>query len=472
MSAIFESDVEQFVIELLQNQGFDYLAPEQQEAERANLSEVVLLSRLKDSMDRLNPALGAEVKEQAIRLILNPPSQNLIDNNEAFHKLLTEGVEVEFMKEGNLRGGKVKLVDFDEVRNNDFLVCNQFTVTEQNLTKRPDVVLFINGLPLVVIELKNPADEVATVAIAFTQLSNYKKAIPSLFHYNSILIASDGLDARAGTISSDFGRFAAWKSVDGVREDRKTIPQVETLIRGMLNKKTLLDLVKQFIVFEKTRKEVKKTGLTSVVTVKKLAGYHQYFAVRKAVDSTLTAAKAEGDGKVGVVWHTQGSGKSLSMVFYTGKVVLSMDNPTVVVITDRNDLDDQLFDTFAGCRQLLRQEPVQAANRDHLKGLLKTAGGGIVFTTIQKFSPADGGNVYEQLSERKNIVVIADEAHRTQYGFKPKTINVKDEKGNTVGKKIVYGFAKYLRDALPHASFIGFTATPIEKEDVSTPAVF
>jgi len=337
------------------------------------------------------------------------------------------------------------------------VLCNDATVS--------DVVIFINGLPLVVIELKNPADENATVAKAFTQLQNYKNAIPSLFNYNGILVASDGLDAKAGTISSDFGRFAAWKSVDGVRENKATVPQVETLIKGMLRKDVLLDLVKQFIVFEKTKKE--DAGLSSVVTVKKVAAYHQYFAVNKAVESTISAASQEGSRRAGIVWHTQGSGKSLSMVFYTGKIVLALDNPTVVVVTDRNDLDGQLFDTFAGCRGLLRQEPVQAQSIPHLKRLLKTAGGGIVFTTIQKFSPDEGQAVYDLLSERKNIVVIADEAHRSHYGFKAK--NIEDENG---GIRTTYGFAKYLRDALPNASFIGFTATPIEKEDASTPAVF
>jgi type I restriction enzyme R subunit len=467
MTPIFESDIEQFVIELLQSQGFDYLSPEEQEAERANLSEVVLIARLKNAIETLNPSIPQEAKEQALRQVLNLPSQNLIDNNEAFHKMLTEGIEVEYLVEGNIRGDKVWLIDWQDIKNNEFLACNQFTVIENNITKRPDVVLFVNGLPLVVIELKNPADENATVAKAFTQLQNYKNAIPSLFYYNGILIASDGFDAKAGTISSDFGRFAAWKSIDGVREDKATVPQIETLIKGMLKKDVLLDLVKQFIVFEKTKKEDSKTGQSFVVTVKKLAAYHQYFAVNKAVESTISAASQQGCRKAGIVWHTQGSGKSLSMVFYTGKIVLKLNNPTIVVVTDRNDLDNQLFDTFAGCRQLLRQEPVQAQSIPHLKTLLKTAGGGIVFTTIQKFSPDEGATIYDLLSERKNIVVIADEAHRSHYGFKSK--NIEDKDG---GVRTTYGFAKYLRDALPKASFIGFTATPIEKEDASTPAVF
>jgi len=467
MTPIFESDIEQFVVELLRGQGFDYLAPEEQETERKDLGEVVLKDRLKKAIDTLNLSIPDEAKEQALRQVLNLPSQNLIDNNEAFHRMLTEGIEVEYLVEGNIRGDKVWLIDWQDIKNNEFLACNQFTVIENNINKRPDVVIFINGLPLVVIELKNPADENATVAKAFTQLQNYKNAIPSLFYYNGILIASDGFDAKAGTISSDFGRFAAWKSVDGVREDKATVPQIETLIKGMLRKDVLLDLIKQFIVFEKTKKEDIKTGLSSVVTVKKLAAYHQYFAVNKAVESTISAASQEGSRKAGIVWHTQGSGKSLSMVFYTGKIVLKLNNPTIVVVTDRNDLDGQLFDTFAGCRGLLRQDPVQAQSIPHLKTLLKTAGGGIVFTTIQKFSPDEGAAVYDLLSERKNVVVIADEAHRSHYGFKSK--NIEDKNG---GVRTTYGFAKYLRDALPNASFIGFTATPIEKEDASTPAVF
>ena len=466
MSKIFESTIEEFVIELLQNKGWQYLSPEEQEMERRNLSEVVLKSRLKRAIETINPTISEEAREQALRQVLNLPSQNLIDNNEAFHRLLTEGIEIEVMGEEGIKGDKVWLVDFSHPENNEFLACNQFTVIENNINKRPDVVLFVNGLPLVVIELKNPVDENATVAKAFTQLQNYKNAIPSLFYYNAALVASDGLDTRAGTISSDISRFLAWKSSDGFKEDTVTTPQIETLIKGMLGKNILLDLIRHFIVFEKSKKEDKKTGLSSVVNIKKIAAYHQYFAVNKAIEETLRATSKQGNGKAGVVWHTQGSGKSLSMVFYTGKSVLELNNPTIVVITDRNDLDDQLFDTFASCKQLLRQEPVQAHNRENLKELLRVAGGGIIFTTIQKFFPEDGSANFDLLSERKNIIVIADEAHRSQYGFGAKT---SEKNGEIITK---YGFAKYLRDALPHASFIGFTGTPIEKEDASTPAVF
>ena len=466
MSKIFESTIEEFVIELLQNQGWQYLSPEEQELERPNISEVVLKSRLNRAIETINPTISEEAREQVLRQVLNLPSQNLIDNNETFHRLLTEGIEVEVMGEEGIKGDKVWLVDFAHSENNEFLACNQFTVIENNINKRPDVVLFVNGLPLVVIELKNPTDENATVQKAFTQLQNYKNAIPSLFYYNAALVASDGLDARAGTISSDISRFLAWKSSDGYKEDRATTPQIETLIKGMVGKSVLLDLIRHFIVFEKSKKEDAKTGLSSVVNIKKIAAYHQYFAVNKAIEETLRATSEQGNGKAGVVWHTQGSGKSLSMVFYTGKSVLELNNPTVVVITDRNDLDDQLFDTFAGCKQLLRQEPVQAHSRENLKELLRVAGGGIIFTTIQKFFPEDRAANFDLLSERKNIIVIADEAHRSQYGFGAKTT----EKNGEIFTK--YGFAKYLRDALPHASFIGFTGTPIEKEDASTPAVF
>jgi len=466
MTKIFESNIENFAIELLEKQGYVYLSPEQQEVERENLSEVVLRGRLKSAIDKLNPNIPEEAREQALREVLNLPSQNLVENNEAFHQILTDGVGVEYQKNGDTVGDKVWLVDFANPLNNDLVVCNQFTVIENGVNKRPDVVLLVNGLPLVVIELKNPTDENATVQKAFTQLQNYKNAIPSLFYYNGILVASDGLDAKMGSLTAGWSRFMAWKTVDGVKEDKSTVPQIETLIKGMLRPDVLLDLVKQFTVFEKTKKEDPQTGLTSVETVKKIAAYHQYHAVNKAVVSTKEASREDGNRKVGVVWHTQGSGKSLSMVFYAGKIVLELDNPTIVVITDRNDLDDQLFDTFASSKQLLRQEPIQANNRAHLKELLQTAGGGIIFTTIQKFSPEDLSKNFDLLSERRNIVVIADEAHRSQYGFGAKTL-IKNGQAHTK-----YGFAKYLRDALPNASFVGFTGTPIEKEDVSTTAVF
>lgn len=504
-SKITESAIETFAIELLETQGYHYIygpdiAPDSDTPERSSFEEVLLLDRLKAAVARINPAVPADAREDAIKQIERLSSPELIANNEAFHRLLTEGIKVSYQKDGQNRGDLVWLVDFHNPENNDFVVLNQFTIIENHVNKRPDVILFVNGLPLVVIELKNPADENATTHSAFKQLQTYKQAIPALFPYNAFLIISDGLEAKAGTLSAGFSRFMAWKTADGQVEASHLVSQLEIMIQGMLNKATLLDLVRHFIVFEKSKKEDKDTGIITIQTVKKLAAYHQYHAVNRAVESTLRAsgfvirAKNEsssmmvcespesyglpgvkkqpiGDKKGGVVWHTQGSGKSLSMVFYTGKIVLAMDNPTVLVITDRNDLDDQLFDTFAASKQLLRQEPVQAENRDQLKELLKVASGGVVFTTIQKFQP-DEGNVYEKLTDRTNIIVIADEAHRTQYGFKPKTIDDKDANGNVIGKKVVYGFAKYMRDALPNATYLGFTGTPIESTDVNTPAVF
>lgn len=671
MTNITESNIEQLGVETLQSSGWEYqpglaLVPGSETSERSSYEQVLLLSRLRRAIARLNPDIPAEVQEQALRTVQRIHSPELITNNEQFHKYLTDGVPVQYRAGNRELGGYVWLIDFANADNNEFLVVNQYTVVEKDQNKRVDVVLFVNGIPLVVIELKNPVDENATIEKAFQQIETYKATIPGLFTYNSICIISDGNDCRAGTISSDFTRFMAWKSTDGRQEASKFVPQLETLLKGMLNRQTLLDLVRNFIVFEKTKKLDKKTGLMQVETVKKLAAYHQYFAVNKAVESTIRAAgflpsldpsqreggaptgrsitlsQWERDGvreeanyrggpafsslleearalrrrqtpaeeifwqivrdrkflnlkfrrqhqigpyitdffcnerklvveldggvhqipeqkerdkerdayltslgnkvvrlkneeiterleqtldslanyilslwerlgeggtppeggpspstplpagggsglathKAGVVWHTQGSGKSLSMVFYAGKIVAELNNPTIVMITDRNDLDDQLFDTFAASKQLLRQEPVQADSRDKLKELLKVASGGIVFTTIQKFFPEDGGTVYERLSDRSNIVVIADEAHRTQYGFEAKLKDVKlagrsdqDAGGNpetneVVGKRISYGYAKYLRDALPNATYLGFTGTPIEKEDRNTPAVF
>lgn len=505
MNKITESAIEKFTVELLEKTGYEYvyapsMAPDSETPERDSFEDVLLLERLRSAVGRINPDVPRDAWEDAIKQLQRLNSPELIANNEAFHRMLTEGIKVTFQKQGRSRGDLVWIVDFDRPENNDFLVANQFTVMANNVNKRPDVVLFVNGLPLVVIELKNPTDENATVRSAFRQLQTYKQAVPALFAYNGLLVASDGLEARTGSISAGFTRFMAWKSADGLVEASSLVGQLETLIKGMLNKATLLDLLRHFVVFEKSKKEDRETGIISVQTVKKIAAYHQYYAVNRAVVSTLRAAnyqaskkeiydgtevgispasyglsgvtqQPEGDRKGGVVWHTQGSGKSLSMVFYTGKIVLAMDNPTVVVITDRNDLDDQLFDTFAASKQLLRQEPVQAEDRVHLKTLLKVASGGVIFTTIQKFQPEEG-NVYDTLSERENIIVIADEAHRTQYGFKAKIVDDKDKNGNVIGQKVVYGFAKYLRDALPHATYLGFTGTPIEKTDVNTPAVF
>jgi len=498
MSKLTESAIEDFAIKLLERQGYTYIhapdiAPDSDTPERSNYADVFLTGRLERAIQRINPKLPTNAQQTALKEVQRINSPELLTNNETIHRLLTEGVPVSTQKDGDERGERVWLIDFTHPDNNEFVVANQFTVIENHQNKRPDLVLFINGLPLVVIELKNVTDENATLKAAYQQLDTYKHTIPSLFNTNALLVISDGLEAKAGSLSAGFTRFMTWKSADGKAEASHLVSQLETLILGMLNKHTLLDLLRHFIVFEKSKKEDPTTGVISIHTVKKLAAYHQYYAVNAAVESTLRAAaiadpsqikespasyglpgvvtQPKGDKKAGVVWHTQGSGKSLSMVFYTGKIVLTLDNPTVLIITDRNDLDDQLFDTFAASKQLLRQDPVQADNREQLKDLLKVASGGVVFSTIQKFQP-ETGNVYEQLSNRRNIVVIADEAHRTQYGFSAKTVDEKDADGDVIGKRVVYGFAKYLRDALPNATYLGFTGTPIEKTDVNTPAVF
>ncbi|NQS89890.1 type I restriction endonuclease subunit R, partial [Patescibacteria group bacterium] len=453
---ITESEVEEVALDILLELGYKPIygpdiSPDGANAERKDYSEVVLVEGLRKAIDSINPDIPREAKEDAIRKILRTDSPALVVNNQSFHRMLVDGVDVSYKKNGRIVYDKVWLFDFEKPENNEFLAINQFTVIEENNNRRPDIILFVNGIPLVVIELKNPADEEATIWSAFNQIQTYKDDIPSLFRSNEIVVISDGLEARAGTITSKRDRFMHWKSING--DKPKDMSQIEVLLRGMFSKERLLDLVRYFIVFEK-EKELQK----------KLAAYHQYHAVNKALESTVKATRS--NKKAGIVWHTQGSGKSLIMVFYTGKLVLELDNPTIVVLTDRNDLDDQLFGTFSRCHGLLRQTPVQANSREKLKKLLKVSSGGIVFTTIQKFFPDESREKYPLLSDRDNIVVIADEAHRSQYGFKAKILKKEDK------ALLKYGFAKYLRDALPNASFIGFTGTPIEKADKSTPAVF
>jgi len=480
MKPITEDKIETFAIEVLQSMGWEYvhglaIAPGAEQAERENFEQIILVNRLRKSVSVLNPTIPHDAQEQAIQKVLRIYTPELLHNNETFHQLLVEKVKISYQQDGFERSYEVALMDFENPLNNEFLCVNQYTIVEKNQNKRPDVLLFVNGLPIVVIELKNAADENATMRKAFDQLQTYKSTIPSLFTYNAICVISDGMECKAGSVSAGYSRFMTWKTADGKKEASRFIPQLEILLKGMLNPSTLLDLVRNFIVFEKSKKEDSKTGITQIETVKKLAAYHQYYAVNKAVQSSIIASGVNGDKRGGVVWHTQGSGKSLSMVFYSGKLITApeMQNPTILVITDRNDLDDQLFDTFANSKQLLRQEPVQAKDREHLKELLKVASGGIVFATIQKFLPEDQKSVYEQLSERKNIVVIADEAHRTQYGFEASIKEVKDkETKEKIGERIAYGFAKYMRDALPNATYIGFTGTPIEGTDVNTPQVF
>ena len=488
MKPITENIIEESAIKMLQALGWEYangrdISPEGMFCERESFSQVILPKRLEAAIARINTHISFDAQQAAGQKVQRIYSPDIIANNEEFHRMLVEKVKIPYQQNGYERSHEVALIDFDNPANNDFLVVNQFTIIENNHNKRPDIILFINGLPIGVIELKNAGDEKADVESAYRQLQTYKSVIPSLFTFNELCVISDGLDCRAGSLSADFGRFTAWKTVDGEKEASKFKPELETLINGMLQPKVLLDIIRNFNVFEKSKKE--EEGLVQIRTIKKLAAYHQYFAVNKAVESAIRASALSlspsgrtgeglGDGRGGVVWHTQGSGKSLSMVFFSGKLITSpeMQNPTIVVITDRNDLDDQLFDTFAGATQLLRQEPLQANSRDHLKELLQVASGGIVFTTIQKFLPEGQKAVYDTLSERRNVVVIADEAHRTQYGFDAKYLDVKDEQGNVIGKRLAYGFAKYMRDALPNATYIGFTGTPIEGTDINTPQVF
>lgn len=460
IAIITENQVEQVLIEEFLELGYAWLhggdispgglAPERE------YHEVVLKARLEQAIAAINPKVPLEAREEALRKVLRSDSPSLYQNNYTFHRYLTEGVDVEYRIDGRIAGDKVWLMDYENPENNEFLVVSQFTVIEGNTNKRPDLVLFINGLPLVVIELKNAADENADINAAFNQLQTYKHAIPSLFQYNALLIASDGWEAVYGSLTSPRQFFQPWKSIDGRLVADDDIPQMEVLTKGLLTKKVLPDLIRHFTVFHQDKEEIRKI----------IPRYHQYFAVNKALETTRLATAETGDRRAGVIWHTQGSGKSLTMVFYTGKLVLSLNNPTIVVLTDRNDLDDQLFDTFSLSQDLLRQTPVQADSRDDLKRLLSVSSGGIVFTTIQKFFPevqeridiGDGKTKgitgkYEMLSDRRNIVVIADEAHRSQYDF-------------------LDGFARHMRDALPYASFIGFTGTPIEKTDKNTQAVF
>ncbi|OPY48626.1 MAG: hypothetical protein A4E48_02655 [Methanosaeta sp. PtaU1.Bin060] len=459
-----ESHVESAALSWLSSLGYTHIfgpdiVPGEPAAERASFQEVILSRRLRDALYRLNPPIPADALEEALRKVTRPDSPSLLANNRAFHRLLIDGVQVEYKHEdGHIAGDYARLVDFEHPENNEFLAINQFTVVEGQQSRRPDIVIFVNGLPLAVIELKNPADEEATIQTAFQQLQTYKNDIPSLFTYNEMLVISDGLEARAGTLTSDWARFMPWRTIDGDKIEPKGKPELDVLIKGIFEKSRFLDLIRHFIVFETDGNKI----------VKKMAAYHQYHAVNKAVECTVLACSPQGDRRAGVIWHTQGSGKSLSMAFYAGKIIghPAMENPTLVVLTDRNDLDDQLFDTFAACQELLRQKPVQAEDRESLKKLLSVASGGVIFTTIQKFSPEGDKEKYPLLSDRRNIVFIADEAHRSQYGFKAHTVKKKD------GAYIAYGFAKYLRDALPNASFIGFTGTPIEKTDVNTPAVF
>ena len=462
MSALPESDVEDAALAWLARMDYAVLhgpdiSPDGAVPERVSYDQVLLTKRLRDALERLNPHLPAETLEEVSRKVQQTEIPSLIEENRRLHRYLIEGVPVEIAREdGSISGDVAGLIDFDNVDDNDWLAVNQYTVVEHSHNRRPDVVLFVNGLPLAVIELKNPGDENATLEGAFNQLQTYKDQIPSLFRTNAVLVTSDGLHARIGSLTANLERFMPWRTVDGSVIAPKGTPELETLIEGVFEKSRFLTLIRDFTVIADTGSGV----------IKIVSGYHQFHAVRHAVESTVAATSLDGDRRIGVIWHTQGSGKSLLMAFYSGQIIAhsAMENPTIVVITDRNDLDDQLFGTFSMCRDLLRQTPLQADSRDDLQKVLTRPSGGVVFTTIQKFAPESGETKYSALTERRNVVVIADEAHRSQYGFRAKVARKTGE--------ISYGFAKYLRDALPNASFIGFTGTPIEKDDVNTPAVF
>ncbi len=483
MVGITESEVEDAALQWLV--GLSYavahgpdIGPEGSVPERGSYDEVLLAGRFREALARLNPHLPAETLEDVLRKMRQTETPSLIEENRRLHRYLIDGVPVEVAREdGSIGGDTARLIDFTDVDSNDWLAVNQFTVIEGQNNRRPDVVLFVNGLALAVIELKNPGDGNATLEGAFNQLQTYKDEIPSLFRTNAALMTSDGIQARLGSLTADLERFMPWRTVDGAAIAPKGSPELQTVIEGVFERNRFLTLIRDFTVF----------GDTGSGIVKIVGGYHQFHAVRRAVASTLRAlpgsarqvredpvqynlpsvvSQEKGDRRIGVIWHAQGSGKSLLMAFYAGRIIAhpEMRNPTVVVVTDRNDLDDQLFGTFAMCRDLLRQTPQQADSREDLQKVLTRPSGGVVFTTIQKFAPESGETDHPVLTHRRNVVVIADEAHRSQYGFRARMARKTGE--------ISYGFAKHLRDALPNASFIGFTGTPIEKEDVNTPAVF
>lgn len=475
MAYLTESDLENVALDWLSGLGYQPLfgpdvAPDTPAAERHGYHEVVLATRLMQALQRINPQVPDDAIQDAFRKLTQPGSASLVANNHIIHRYLVDGVPVEYQRtDGTISGDLVRVLDYDAIDNNEFLAIHQFTVVENRHERRPDIVLFVNGLPLAVIELKNATAEEATIWTAYNQLQTYKEEIPSLFAYNEALVISDGIQARLGTITANKERFMPWRTIEGEQLADTKLPQLQVVLQGVFDKRRFLDLIRYFIVFEEAPGDT---------YVKKMAGYHQYHAVNVAVQETLRACvptsglaivqdesgtyfargqrqATPGDKRVGVVWHTQGSGKSLTMAFYAGRIIThpAMENPTIVVITDRNDLDDQLFGTFARCKELLRQPPIQAESRAKLREYLRTSSGGVIFTTVQKFFPIEGEDRHPLLSERWNIVVIADEAHRSQYDF-------------------IDGFARHMREALPNASFIGFTGTPIESTDKNTRAVF
>ena len=475
MNTFNESHLEEACLEWLQSLGYhikhgEEIKPESAGAERHDYRDVVLEGRLQAALSRINPRLPAEALDEAARKVLRSDAPELLQSNHRFHRLLTEGIPVSWRAaQGEEKHDLAWLVDYANPAANDLLAVNQYTVLDHG-TRRPDIVVFINGLPLAVLELKNPADERATAKKAFGDLQIYKSEIPSLMAYNALLVASDGLQARAGSLTADWERFMPWRAIDGGAAP-KGMTELEILVRGIFEPSRFLNLMAHFTVFEQDGPHL----------LKKIAAYHQFHAVNYAVERTVRASAPDGSRKVGVVWHTQGSGKSLTMVFYAAKIArcAEMKNPTLVLLTDRNDLDDQLFGTFCSCAELLRQTPVQAEDRADLRKLLNRESGGVIFTTLQKFGPSftPGASTASEieapgeggaLSDRRNIIVIADEAHRSQYGFGARVVTV----SGAGEPQFAYGFAKYLRDALPNASFIGFTGTPVELTDRSTTAVF
>ena len=460
--SITENIVELAALETLQELGWSYLhgsilAPDGVAPERRSNGDVILVGRLEAAIARLNPNAPEPARNEALRRVLTGELPSLVEENRRIHKLLTEGVDVEFRNDrGQTAATKIWLIDLDRPDANEWLAVNQFAVVENRANRRPDVVLFVNGLPLAVLELKNAASQNATLGEAYNQLQTYLHQIPSLFSTNAVLVTSDGMEARIGSITADQERFMPWRTVDGQDFAHRGTPELETLLRGVFTPENLLALIRDFIVF----------GDKGEGPFKIIAGYHQFHGAQKAVRQAIEATRPDGDRKIGVIWHTQGSGKSLLMAFFAGLAVKSaaLENPTLVILTDRNDLDDQLFGTFGLCRDLIRQNPEQADSRYDLKQLLDKAAGGVVFTTVQKFSPERGEESFPMLSDRRNIIVIADEAHRSQYGFESKL-------NRETGLRR-YGYAHYIRQAMPNASFIGFTGTPIEATDINTPAIF
>ena len=438
------------------------IAPDSSNPLRKDYKQVLIESDLQTAFERLNPHLPMSCFEQVLQKLSKPESLDLVTNNRAFHHMLLEGVPVSYKKEDDWVNDHAFLVDFNHIYQNRFVAINQFTIQGTKQPRRPDIICFINGIPFAVLELKSPTDENADIWDAFNQLQTYKEEVSDLFVFNEALVVSDGITARVGSLTASQERFLPWRTIKNEDDKPQLEWELETVIRGFFDRGLFLDYIRFFVLFETDGGSQQAAG----ATIKKIAGYHQFHAVREAVQSTIAAANPTGDKKAGVVWHTQGSGKSISMCCYAGKLLQqpAMQNPTLLIVTDRNDLDGQLFETFSQAQELLKQTPVQANNRDELRQLLaERESGGIIFTTVQKFALLDGEAEHPLLNGRHNIVVMSDEAHRSQYGLKAKLSNDGTYK---------FGYAKHMRDALKNAAFIGFTGTPISSEDKDTRAVF